>query len=135
MRAGARTAKLPGMGHRVLVIDDNQAVRLILTGMLEEFGHQVVGEVAEAGGAVDAYLSLKPDLVTLDLSLSVAGGPDGTTVLDDLLRADAKARVIVVSGNAQAKLREKLAAAGAKAFVAKPIEEDELKKAIAEAAK
>jgi len=123
------------MGQRVLIVDDNAAVRLILAGMLEELGHRVVGEVDAAAGAVETYRSLKPDLVTLDLSLSAAGGADGTTVLDALIAVDAKARVIVVSGNAQAKLREKLAAAGAKGFVAKPIEEDELKSAIAEALK
>ncbi len=119
---------------RVLIVDDNSAVRLILSGMLEELGHQVVGEAADAEAALKAYQALKPDLVTLDLSLSASGGADGVSVLDALIKADAKARVIVISGNAQAKLREKLAAAGAKGFVAKPIQEDELKTAIAGAA-
>lgn len=118
------------MGQKVLIIDDNAAVRLILSGMLEELGHQVVGEAADADGAVKAYQALKPDFVTLDLSLSATGGPDGSSVLDSLISTDAKARVIVISGNAQAKLRERLAAAGAKGFVAKPIQEEELKSAI-----
>lgn len=118
------------MGQRVLVIDDNAAVRLILSGMLEELGHQVIGEAADADAALKAYQALKPELVTLDLSLSATGGADGTTVLDALIKHDKGARVIVISGNAQAKLREKLAAAGAKGFVAKPIQEAELKSAI-----
>ncbi|MDX6769745.1 MAG: response regulator [Elusimicrobiota bacterium] len=116
---------------KVLIIDDNSAVRLILSGMLEELGHQVVGEAADAAAALKAYQALKPDLVTLDLSLSASGEADGTTVLDALIKADAKARVIVISGNAQAKLRERLTAAGAKGFVGKPIQEEDLKSAIA----
>lgn len=118
------------MGQKVLIIDDNAAVRLILSGMLEELGHQVIGEAADADAALKAYQALKPELVTLDLSLSSTGGADGTTVLDALMKHDKAARVIVISGNAQAKLREKLAAAGAKGFVAKPIQEAELKSAI-----
>jgi two-component system chemotaxis response regulator CheY len=118
------------MGQKVLIIDDNAAVRLILSGMLEELGHQVIGEAADADAALKAYQALKPELVTLDLSLSSSGGADGTTVLDALMKHDKGARVIVISGNAQAKLREKLAAAGARGFVAKPIQEAELKSAI-----
>lgn len=118
------------MGQTVLIIDDNAAVRLILSGMLEELGHQVIGEAADADAALKAYQALKPELVTLDLSLSATGGADGTSVLDALIKADKAARVVVISGNAQAKLREKLAAAGAKGFVAKPIQEEELKTAI-----
>lgn len=120
---------------RILIVDDNAAVRLILSGMLEELGHQVVGEAADADAALKAYKELKPDLVTLDLSLSASGGSDGSMVLEALRKADAAARIIVISGNAQAKLRERLAAAGAKGFVAKPIQEQELTNAIAEALK
>lgn len=118
------------MGQKVLIIDDNAAVRLILSGMLEELGHQVVGEAADADAALKAYQALKPELVTLDLSLSATAGADGGTVLDALIKHDKGARVIVISGNAQAKLREKLAAAGARGFVAKPIQEADLKAAI-----
>lgn len=118
------------MGQKVLIIDDNAAVRLILSSMLEELGHQVIGEAADADAALKAYQALKPELVTLDLSLSATGGADGSSVLDALIKNDKNARVIVISGNAQAKLRERLAAAGAKGFVAKPIQEEELKSAI-----
>lgn len=120
---------------RILIVDDNAAVRLILSGMLEELGHKVVGEAADADAALAAYKELKPDLVTLDLSLSSSGGADGTTVLDALRKTDPGARVVVISGNAQAKLREQLAKAGAKGFVAKPIQEQELSAVITEAVK
>ncbi len=120
---------------RILIVDDNAAVRLILSGLLEELGHQVVGEAADADAALKAYAELKPDLVTLDLSLSPSGDGDGSTVLAALRKADANARVIVISGNSQAKLRERLTAAGAKGFVAKPIQDQELAAAIAGALK
>lgn len=120
---------------RILIIDDNAAVRLILSGLLEELGHKVVGEAADAEAALKAYGELKPDLVTLDLSLSASGGADGSSVLEALRKSDASARVIVISGNAQAKLRERLTAAGAKGFVGKPIQEQELAAAIIEASK
>ena len=121
--------------RRILVVDDSAPLRLILTDMLEGLGHQVVGEAADLDAALKAYSEQKPDLVTLDLSLSAIGGADGIAVLKALRQADAKARVIVISGNAQAKVRELVERAGACAFVGKPLKETELAEAVSKAAR
>ena len=119
--------------RRILIVDDNAAIRLILTGMLEELGHTVVGEAVDKDTALKAYSEHKPDVVTLDLSLSAVGGADGIAVLKALRLADAKARVVVISGNSQVKVRELVDQAGACGFVAKPIKEADLSAAIAKA--
>ena len=118
---------------RILIIDDNAAIRMILTDMLETLGHKVVAEAADSVAALKAYSEQKPDIVTLDLSLSAVGGADGLSVLKSLRLADAKARVIVISGNAQEKVRTLVEQAGACAFVGKPIKEDDLNAALAKA--
>lgn len=59
---------------RVLIVDDNAAIRMILSDMLADLGHQVVGEADDLDAALKAYAEHKPDLVTLDLSLSAIGG-------------------------------------------------------------
>lgn len=123
-----------GAQKTFLIVDDNDAVRMILADMLESMGHKVVGEAPDMAGALKIYAEKKPDLVTLDLSLSALGGADGLTVLKALRKAHPEARVIIVSGNSQNKVREMLAAAGARAFVSKPIKEPDLAAAVAAAA-
>ncbi|HEX4047679.1 MAG TPA: response regulator [Elusimicrobiota bacterium] len=116
---------------RFLIVDDNEAIRMILTDLLVELGHQVVGEAEDLDSAVSAYEKHKPDLVTLDLSLSAIGGGDGLSVLKALRLRDAAAKVIVVSGNSQRKVCEQLEKEGAVAFVPKPIKGKDLTEAIA----
>ena len=124
-----------GKQLRVLIIDDNEAVRMILTDMLVDLGHQVVAEADCAEAAQKAYATHKPDLVTLDLSLSATGGGDGFSVLKALQGADVKARIIIISGNAQSKVKAAVENAGAAAFVSKPIDQAEFAAAIAIALK
>lgn len=123
----------PGTPLRIVVVDDNEAVRMILTDMLMDLGHQVVGEAEDFKTALEAYDSHKPDLVTLDLSLSAVGGADGFAVLRALRLRDARAKVIIVSGNSQTKVYEQLEKEGAAAFVPKPIRGADLTAAIARA--
>ncbi len=120
--------------QRILIVDDNAAIRMILTDMLETMGHKVIGEAADRDAALKIYAEHKPDIVTLDLSLSAVGGADGLAVLKALRMADAKAKVIVISGNAQEKVRVMVEQAGACCFVGKPIKEEDLNTALAKAA-
>jgi two-component system, chemotaxis family, chemotaxis protein CheY len=119
-----------GASLRVLVIDDNEAVRMILTDLLADLGHTVVGEAEDLKAALDAYDQHKPDLVTLDLSLSAIGGGDGLSVLKAIRQKDAGAKVIIISGNSQKKVYEQLEKEGAAAFCPKPIKEKDLTAAI-----
>jgi two-component system chemotaxis response regulator CheY len=124
---------LPGTSLSFLIIDDNEAVRMILTDMLSDLGHKVVGEAEDLDAALKAYVRHKPDVVTLDLSLSAIGGPDGISVLKSLRQLDGAAKVIVISGNSQKKIAELIEREGAAAFVPKPIKEEDLAAAIAKA--
>ncbi len=103
---------------------------MILTDMLLDLGHQVVGEAEDAEAALVAYGKLRPDLVTLDLSLSAVGGADGLSVLRALRKSDPTARVIVISGNYQKKIVEQVEKDGGAAVVPKPIKQEALIEAI-----
>ena len=91
--------------------------------MLAEFaegvGHQIVGEAETADGALEEYKKLSPDLVFLDLSLMDG---DGLTTLRNIRETDPDAKVMVISGNAQRKVREQVMAAGAIAYISKPVD-------------
>ena len=108
---------------RALIIDDSIAMRMVLRDMLEGAGQQVAAEAENQEEALKAYAEHKPDVVTLDLSL-VQG--DGLSVLKAILQLDAKAKVVVISGNSQKKVIDMLLAAGASGFLPKPFKIDEL---------
>jgi DNA-binding NarL/FixJ family response regulator len=59
---------------RVLVADDHSLFRDGLVSLLEAAGHDVVGQVGDGDAAVAAALSLRPDLVLLDISMPSVDG-------------------------------------------------------------
>jgi two-component system chemotaxis response regulator CheY len=118
------------MGLRVLLIDDSPLTRALIGDMLDAVGHQVVGEAETGQAGIDAYKQLKPDVTTLDVSLP---DMDGITVLTELKRIDPAARVVLVTGNDQNRLRE-TADRFKVLFLAKPFSIADLKKTVETAA-
>ncbi|OGS27589.1 MAG: hypothetical protein A3J70_06185 [Elusimicrobia bacterium RIFCSPHIGHO2_02_FULL_61_10] len=108
---------------RILIIDDNAIARAMIREMVEPHGYEVAAEAAEIKGALAAYTEHKPDLVTLDLSLI---GGNGLSVLQAIRLLDQHAKVIVVSGNSQKKIKDLVIASGAAAFLNKPFTPKEL---------
>ena len=112
---------------RVLIVDDSPVIRALLQDMLEALGHQVVGEADKVQEAIDAYKATRPDLVALDVSLTDG---DGLTVLRGIRAASPAAKVVMITANDHAQLREEAAAAGAAGFLAKPFNAQEIAAAL-----
>lgn len=103
---------------RVLVVDDAMFIRHLISDLLTQHGHEVVGEATNGDEAVRRYRELKPDVTTLDIVMPVK---DGIAALREILSDDPEARVIMCSA-----LKEKpdvLAAiqAGARDYIIKPV--------------
>jgi len=103
---------------RALVVEDNELARDMIAKMFAMAGHEMVAHCTGLDDTLDTYRKLKPDLVTLDLSLGE--GVDGLKVLKGILAADPKAKVVILSANIQKDARERLLEAGAKGFLTKP---------------
>ena len=114
---------------RFLVIDDSDATRFMLKGMLESLGHSVAAEARDEDEALKAWASSKPEAVTLDLSLASGNGLD---LLRSLKGKGLSAKILVVSGNSQDRVRADLKAAGASGFLVKPFTLEELAQAVRE---
>ena len=112
---------------RFLVVDDNFIARAMLRAMLEAKGHQVVAEAEDLTGTLKAYETDKPDIVTLDLSLAKE---DGITILKALRQKHKQAKVLIISGNDQKKIKDTIFAEGALGFIVKPVQMDELTEAV-----
>lgn len=104
---------------RVLIVDDALIMRNILGTMLQKAGHEIVGAATNADEAVELYRELKPDLVTMDILME---GTDGIACLEEIIRTDPEARVVMISAQGHGESEKKARAAGARGYVAKPIE-------------
>ena len=84
---------------RVLIVDDSIVARAVLGHVIsadEDF--EVVGQAADADGALRALATLSVDIVTLDVEMP---GTDGLTALPDIIRLGRGARVLLVSSIAE----------------------------------
>ena len=111
------------MSRRVLVVDDSMLMRRMVKDTLLSDGWEVVGEACNGREAVEKYETLRPDSVTLDI---IMPGTDGMSALQNILRIDPKAKVIVVSALSQTKLISEAIRLGAQDFVAKPFLPEQL---------
>jgi len=82
------------MGKRILVVDDSAMMRKMIAKILEPNGHVIVGEAKNGMEAVELYKSLKPDLVTMDVTMR---DMDGFTAAQEIMRYDDAAQIIFLS--------------------------------------
>ena len=115
---------------RVLVVDDAAFMRKMLGDVLAKAGHEVVGEGANGNEAVERFQSLKPDIMTLDITMPEK---DGLVALREILALDATARIVMCSALGQETKVLEAIKAGAKDFVVKPFQPDRVLDAIGKA--
>jgi two-component system, cell cycle response regulator DivK len=107
------------MNKSVLLIEDNEQNRYLVTFLLERSGYSVTACVDGARG-IDAARSLTPALVLLDIQLPVM---DGYAVARALRQNDALRRtpIVAVTSYAMPGDREKALEAGCTGYIEKPI--------------
>ena len=110
------------MKRKLLLVDDSGLARRSMRSILEAGGFEVV-EAEDGMVALEKYFVERPDVVMLDL---VMKGMYGLDVLTKLREMDPSACVIVVSADVQSSSRDMVEAAGASAFVNKPVDRDHL---------
>jgi two-component system KDP operon response regulator KdpE len=109
------------MAPKILIVDDDLHIRVLLKATLARAGYAVV-EAASAREAINAKDIDKPDLVLLDLGLPDRDGLE----LVPILTADPGCRVIVVSAREETEQKVAALDLGAVDFVTKPFDTDEL---------
>lgn len=105
----------------VLVVDDAAFVRASLRIMLEKNGFKIIAEAENGVVAVHKYRELKPDIVTMDITMPFC---DGIRAVQMIREVDPNAVIIMVTSMGQdAHVREAVKA-GAKGFIVKPFVEE-----------
>lgn len=109
---------------KILVVDDDESIRLLYREELQQEGHEVV-TASSAAEALALIESVKPDLVTLDVKMP---GQDGITALREI-----KARhrdLPVVMCTAYSSFKRNYASIASDAYVVKSADTSELKDVI-----
>ena len=110
------------MKAKVLIVDDSALTRRTLRAILESAGCDVL-EAEDGLSALERYYIEKPDVVLLDL---VMRGMYGLDVLEKLVQLDPLVKVVVVSADVQTSSQLLVDQAGAKAFITKPFDREEV---------
>lgn len=119
------------MAKRILITDDALFMRVTLKKILTENGFEVVGEAQNGKEAVEQFKSLKPDIVTMDITMPEM---DGLQALKAIKEIDPSARVVMCTAMGQKTMVVEAIQAGAKDFVVKPFQPDRVLEAMAKAA-
>ena len=107
---------------RLLLADDHAAVAEQLRGVLEpEF--EVAATVGDGRALVEAADAIRPDVIVTDVGMPCL---DGIAAALMILQKDPRARIVFVTGHAEAELLRRALAAGALGYVLKPAAGDEL---------
>ncbi|GBC97020.1 Chemotaxis protein CheY [bacterium HR16] len=109
------------MGKRILITDDALFMRVTLKNILTQHGYEVAGEATNGREAVEMYKSLKPDLVTMDITMPEM---DGISAVREIKKVDPNARIVMVTAMGQKNLVVEAIQAGAKDFIVKPFQPD-----------
>ncbi|WP_027340851.1 response regulator [Halonatronum saccharophilum] len=115
------------MPKKILIVDDAQFMRTMLSKLIEENGYEVVGEAVNGEEAVSMYKDLSPDLVTMDITMPKMDGIEATKAI---MGHDPSAKVIVCSAMGQKPMVVESLKAGAKDFIVKPIKPNKVADAL-----
>ena len=105
------------MGTKVLIVDDAAFMRMMLRDILAKNGFDVVGEADNGKVAVQMYNELKPDVVTMDITMPEM---DGIAAVKEIKAADPGAKIVMVSAMGQQAMVIEAIRSGAADFIVKP---------------
>src|SRR5258705_3129722 len=108
------------MKHKILVIDDEEAIRKSLRMVLEYEGYEFV-EAPSGPEGIEATRRESPDAVLLDIKMP---GMDGLEVLQALRAKDQRTPVLIVSGHGDIPTAVDAIHMGAYDFLEKPLESE-----------
>ncbi len=118
------------MGKKILIVDDATFMRTMVKDILVPKGYEIAGEATNGNEAMQKYEELKPDLVTMDITMKEK---DGLEAARDILLKYPDARIIMVTALGQEKMLVDSIKLGVKDFVVKPFEPERIISAVEKA--
>ncbi|WP_058485395.1 response regulator [Defluviitalea phaphyphila] len=110
-----------------LVVDDAIFMRTVLKKMLSEEGFSVVGEAGNGLEAIEMAAKLKPNVITLDITMPEM---NGINAIPEILKVSPESKIIMCSALGQQAMVVDAIKKGAKDFIVKPFEKSRVLQAI-----
>lgn len=114
------------MSNKVLIVDDQYGIRVLLNEVLEKEGYEVY-QAPNGPIALEIVKNQKPDLVLLDMKIP---GMDGLEILRHIRFVEPKLKVIMMTAYGELDLIKEAMALGALTHFTKPFDIDELRKTV-----
>ena len=111
---------------RILIAEDNDLVSLTLEEQLKGLGYDVIGIARTGAEAINLAGRLKPDLIMMDIRMPEMEGTEAAARIRDQMSLP----IIMLTAYADKDTIKKAEAAGALAYLVKPVNENELPPAI-----
>ncbi len=115
------------MAYTVLIVDDATFMRTMLKDILSKNGLKIVGEASNGKEAVEKCNRLKPDLITMDITMPKMNGIEAVRKIKE---KNPQAKIIMVSAMGQQKLIIESLEAGALDFITKPFQPNKVIKTV-----
>lgn len=113
-------------GPRVLVVEDDYLVRILVQGLIEELGFAFAGGVGDGREVVEAVKLLHPDVIIMDIAMRDMDGIEATR----LVQAECPTPVVALTAFESAEMVQRASDAGMGAYLVKPPSAAELERAI-----
>jgi len=114
---------------KILVADDSEFIRKVIKDVLSP--EYAVVTANSGKKALEIYGREKPDMILLDIIMP-GGEQEGIRVLEELIRMDGNAVVIMITAVGQNAIRIQCARLGAKSYIVKPFDENDLLQTVKE---
>lgn len=118
------------MRKRVMIVDDSRVIEIMMAKLLEDSNFEVAAYCQNGESAIDKYTEVMPDVVTMDI---IMPGMDGLETARAIIEDHPEARIVMVSSLAYEDAQAEAEAIGAKGFVYKPFEREQLIEALEKA--
>jgi DNA-binding NarL/FixJ family response regulator len=113
---------------RVLIVEDHFLMRIALHGLLETVPeYKIVGEATSGQDAIELYRELQPDLVIMDLRLN---GKSGFEATESIVKRYPRAKILALSTLQGSEDIHRAIACGARGYVTKDTDGEELRDAL-----
>ena len=112
------------MGHRVIVVEDEGIIAMMLSRMIERLGCTVLASIDNSDAADRAIAEYRPDLVFMDIQIN--GERDGIALAGLLAERQPETRIVFLTANSDEATRNAALRVKPLAFLRKPVEIEDL---------
>jgi two-component system chemotaxis response regulator CheY len=121
-----RQDAIPGLAEsplKCLLADDSRFMRVTVARIIRKLGGQIIGEATTGSEAIEKFTRLRPNVVTMDLSMP---GVSGIDAIKEIFKEDPAVNILVISSTNLQEIREQVFNLGVKMFITKPFDAKEV---------